>query len=91
VATFALGTTVGPQPRPAGSTPGEPGRAADRQAFASLSYPANRQVVRNPRVGRPGFLVSMSLHPRTAVGPGRHAGLLLTPNCQRWSVRSRHT
>src|SRR5271157_3329681 len=35
VATFALVTTVGPQPRPARSTPGEPGRAADRQAFAA--------------------------------------------------------
>ena len=33
----------------------------------------------------------MSLHPRTAVGPGRYAGLLLTPNWQRWSGRSRHT
>src|SRR5271157_1981151 len=64
--TFALVTTVGPQPRPARSTPGAPGRAADRQAFASLSYPANRQVLRNPHVGRPGFLVSMSIHPRTA-------------------------
>ena len=115
VATFALVTTVGPQPRPARSTPGEPGRAADRQAFAawfkrrsqlrgawgstpegrrpqirgwrwglagclqpdpshpalvtredpgvepcrswaSLSYPTDRQVLRNPHVGRPGFL-----------------------------------
>ncbi len=35
VATFALVTTVGPQPRPARSTPGEPGRAADRQACAA--------------------------------------------------------
>src|SRR5208337_996589 len=61
VATFALVTTVGPQPCPARSTPGEPGRAADRQAFASLSYPVNRQVLRNPHVGRPGFLVSMSI------------------------------
>src|SRR5271157_819560 len=67
VATFALVTTLGPQPRPATSTPGEPGRAADRQAFASLSYLAHRQVLRNPHVGRPGFLVSMSMHPRTAV------------------------
>src|SRR5271157_4017238 len=33
VATFAPGTTVGPQPRSARSTPGEPGRAADRQVF----------------------------------------------------------
>src|SRR5271157_5121521 len=80
VATFALVTTVGPQPRPARSTPGESGRAADRQAFASLSYPINRQVVRNPHVGRPGFLVSMNKHPRLAVRRGRHAGLPLTPN-----------
>jgi len=84
-------TTVGLEPRPARSTPGEPGRAADRQAFGSLSYPANRQVLRNPHVGRPGFLVSMSKHPRTAVRPGRCACLLLTPNCQRPSAQSRHT
>jgi len=71
VATFALVTTVRPEPRPARSTPAEPGRAADRQAFASLSYPTDRQVVRNPHVGRPGFLVSTSIHPRTAVRPGR--------------------
>src|SRR5271157_1034315 len=91
VATFALVTTVGPQPRPARSTPREPGRAADREAFASLSYPTNRQVLRNPHVERPGFLVSMSIHPRTAVRPGRCACLLLTPNCQRLFARSRHT
>jgi hypothetical protein len=91
VATFALVTTIAPQPSPATSTPGEPGRAADRQAFASLPYPTNRQVLRNPHVGRPGFLVSMSMHPRTAVRPGRCACLLLTPNCQRLFARSRHT
>ena len=73
VATFAPVTTVGPQPRPARSTPGEPGHAADRQAFASLSYPTDRQVVRNPHVGRTGFLVSMSTHPHIAVRRGRHA------------------
>src|SRR5208337_5530467 len=72
VATFALGTTVGPQPRPARSTPGEPGRAADRQVFASLSCPTDRPVVRHPLVVRPGFLVSTSRHPRTAVRRGRH-------------------
>src|SRR5208282_3552372 len=83
LATFALVTRVGPEPRPARSTTGEPGRAADRQAFASLSYPANRQVLRNPHVGRPGFLVSTSIRPRTAVRRGRRAGLGLTPNCQR--------
>ena len=77
VATFALVTTVGPQPRSARSTPGEPGRAADRQACASLPYLTDRQVVRNPHVRRPGFLVSMSTHPRTTVRCGRHAGLLL--------------
>src|SRR5271157_6584927 len=48
-----------------------------RQACASLSYPTDRQVVRNPHVGRPGFLVSTSTRPRTAVRRGRHAGLLL--------------
>jgi len=77
VATFALVTTVGPEMRPARSTSGEPGRAADRQAFASLSYPPNRQVLHNPHVGRPGFLVSTSMHLRTAVRRGRHACLLL--------------
>jgi len=66
-------------------------RELNHAAFASLSYPTDRQVLRNPHVGRPGFLVSMSIHPRTAARPGRHAGLLLTPNCQRWSARSRHT
>src|SRR5271157_1187317 len=91
VATFALVTTVGPQPRPARSTPGEPGRVADRQAFASLLYLTDRQVLRNPHVGRPDFFVSMSIHLRTAVRRGRHAGLLLLPNCQRWSAGSRHT
>ena len=65
------------KPRPARSTPGEPARAADRQASASLSYLTHRQVVRNPHVERSGFLVSTSIHPRTAVGRGRHAGLLL--------------
>ena len=58
-------------------------RELNHAAFASLSYPTDRQVLRNPHVGRPGFLVSMSIHPRTAARPGRHAGLLLTPNCQR--------
>src|SRR5271157_6383609 len=56
-------------------------RVSNHAAFACLSYPTNRQVLRNPHVGRPGFLVSMSIHPRTAVRRGRHAGLLLTPNC----------
>ena len=41
VATFALLTTAWPEPRPARSTPGEPGRAVKRQAFATLSYLAN--------------------------------------------------
>jgi len=90
-ATCALVTTVEPDPRRARSTPGEAGRAANRQAFASPSYQANRQVVRNPHVGRPSYFVSMSIHPRTAAGRGRYAGLLLTPNCQRWSARSRQT
>src|SRR5271157_2198170 len=66
-------------------------RELNHAAFASLSYPANRQVLRNPHVGRPGFLVSKNTRPRTAVRRGRHAGLLLIPNCQRWSARSRHT
>src|SRR5208337_3143727 len=76
VATFAPGTTVGPQPRSARSTPGEPGRAADRQVFASLSYPTNRQVLRNPHVGRPGFLVlarfARALHTAIKKGRGAH-------------------
>ena len=66
-------------------------RELNHAAFASLSYPTDRQVLRNPHVGRPGFLVSMSRHPRTAARPGRHAGLLLTPNCQSRSARSQHT
>ena len=40
-------------------------RELNHAAFASLSYPTDRQVLRNPHVGRPGFLVSMSIHPRT--------------------------
>ena len=63
-------------------------RELNHAAFASLSYPTDRQVLRNPHVGRPGFLVSMSIHPRTAARPGRHAGLVLTPNCQSRSARS---
>src|SRR5271157_4170642 len=59
-------------------------RELNHAAFVSLSYPTDRQVLRSPHIGRPGFLVSMNLHPRAAVGLGRHAGLLLTPNCQRW-------
>ena len=50
MAAFALVTTVGHQPRAARSTPSEPGRAADRQAFASLSYLTHRQVLRNAAV-----------------------------------------
>ena len=51
-------------------------RELNHAAFASLSHPTDRQVVRNPHVGRPGFLVSTSIHPRTSARPGRHAGLL---------------
>src|SRR5208337_1711568 len=91
VAMLALLTTFGPQPRPARSTSGEPGPVAARPAFASRSYRTARQLVRKRHAGRPGLLVSMSLHPRTALRPGRHAGLLLTPNCQDGSARSRHT
>src|SRR5271165_3969196 len=54
VAAFALVTTVGPQPRPARSTPGEPGRAADRPALASLSYLTYPQVLRNPHIAKEG-------------------------------------
>ena len=54
MAAFALVTTVGPQPPPATSTPGEPGRAADRPAFASLSYLTHRQVLRNPHIAKEG-------------------------------------
>src|SRR5208337_2817403 len=91
VAMLALLTTFGPQPQPARSTSGEPGPAAARPAFASRSYRTARQLVRKRHAGRPGFLVSMSLHPRTALRPGRHAGLFLTPNCQDGSARSQHT
>ena len=54
MAAFALVTTVGHQPRAARSTPGEPGRAADRQAFASLSYLTHRQVLRTPHIAKEG-------------------------------------
>src|SRR5208337_3739461 len=54
VAAFALVTTVGPQPPPARSTPGEPGRAAHRPALASLSYLTHRQVLRNPHIAKEG-------------------------------------
>ena len=54
MAAFALVTTVGPQPRPARSTPGEPGHAAHRPAFASLSYLTHRQVLRNPHIANEG-------------------------------------
>ncbi len=53
MATFALVTTIAAQPSLGRSTTGEPGRAADRQAFASLSGPANRQELRNPHVDCP--------------------------------------
>jgi hypothetical protein len=53
-------------------------RELNHAAFVSLSYPTDRQVLRNPHIGRPGFLVSMSLHPRAAFRHGRHAGLSLT-------------
>src|SRR5208337_193645 len=52
---------------------------------------SSHYLVTGHYIGRPGFLVSTSIHPRTAVRRGRHAGLLLTPYCQRWSGRSRHT
>ena len=82
VAMLALLTTFGPQPRPARSTSGEPGPAAARPAFASRSYRTDRQLVRKRHAGRPGFLVSMSLHPAPPFGRGGDAGLLRTPNCQ---------
>jgi hypothetical protein len=57
---------------------------------AFLTRPIDKScAIRN--IGRPGFLASVSIRPRTAVRPGRHAGLLLTPNCQRLFARSRHT
>src|SRR5208282_952502 len=69
----------------------EIGFDSGRGLSASLIDPTNRRLLRNPHTDRPAFLRSMSLHPRTAVRPGRYAGLLLTPNWQRWSGRSRHT
>ena len=59
MAAFALVTTVGPQPRPARATPGEPGRAAHRQAFASLSA-----WFKNAR-----FRVTLGISARTLIGP----------------------
>jgi hypothetical protein len=56
--------------------PGESCRTAERQASASLSYPANRQVLPNPHVGRPGFLLVIrwllfSRRPPGPAGSGR--------------------
>ena len=53
---------------------GDPAPAAARLAFASRSYRTARQLVPKRHAGRPGFLVSMSLHPPTAPRPGRDAG-----------------
>ena len=58
------------------STPGTPLlspaeiRELNHAAFASLSYPTNRQVLRNPHVWQPGFFMSMSIHPHTTFGVG---------------------
>src|SRR5208337_3236002 len=46
VATFALVTTVGREPRPASSTPGEPGRAAGRQAAKDSSHDPDTLSIR---------------------------------------------
>src|SRR5271166_6435702 len=40
--------------------------------YGTVTYLTHRQVVRNPHVERPGFLMSTSRHPRTAVRRGRH-------------------
>jgi hypothetical protein len=82
---FASSTPATPFVSPARS------RELNHAPVASLSFPTDRQVLCDPHLGRPGSVVSMSIHPRTAVRCGRHAGLLLIPNCQRWSARSRHT
>ncbi len=50
---------------------------------ASLNDPTNRQLLHHPHTDRPVLLRSMSLHPRTAVGPGRYASLFLTPKAKR--------
>ena len=92
--TQIRGWRAGGSPAVSSPTPATPPlspakiRELNHAALASLSYPTDRQVLRNPHVGRPGFLVSMSIHPRTADRRGRHAGLLLTPNCQSRSARS---
>ncbi len=89
--TFALLTMVRPQPRPARSTPGEFRRFANREALAGSSYPSNSQALHNRHIRRPGFPVSTKTRPRAALRRGRHAGLLITPNCQRRSARPRHS
>jgi len=78
--TFALLTTIWPALLPARSTPGEPGRPANRQAFASSSYPSNPQALHNRHIGRPGFLVSKSTPARRLAawatrGPADHTEL----------------
>ncbi len=55
----------------------EIGFDSSRGPSASLIDPTNQQLLRHPHTDRPVFLRSMSLQPRTAVRPGRYAGLLL--------------
>ena len=72
---FALLTTVWPEPHPARSTSVNLA-AANRQAFASLSYLVDPQALHNRHIGRQGFLVSKNTHPRPAFRRGRHAAVL---------------
>jgi len=58
VATFPLVTTVGLEPRPGRSPPGELGRAADRLACASPHYLAIPQDLHDPHLRRVGFRVA---------------------------------
>ena len=69
MATFALLTTVWPEPRPARSTSVNLARG-EPSSFASLSYLVDPQALHNRHIGRPGFLVSKNTHPAPPFGVG---------------------
>jgi hypothetical protein len=83
-------TTTRPEPRAIRSIRGEPGNAANRQAFASPSNLALPQRLHDPQIRRVGFHVSMNT-PRAALPLWRRAGLRLTPKCQRASAACHHS
>src|SRR5271157_5650981 len=58
----AFFTTAWPEPRAVQSIRGEPGSAANRQAFASPYYLAIPQDLHDPQIKRVGFRVSRNTH-----------------------------